>query len=322
MRRPPLGPKHWHSRLKQGCHATLAGFARLPGGVPAFVHLDHRLRGGHAAYRLVMSLAAAGRLPLARTVADHALTPALRSFRPTLPAETPPVRQDAASAAMLTSCLHAALDALAALPAIQPFLAYGTLLGWARDGGFLPGDSDIDLGVLHPPAAPPAVETALTRAGFILTRRADPAWPGVTQAIHPDGGGLDVVYFKPEGDCFHTHSVLFGERIERGRPRFNLTTANLAGRSVWVPAPPEHFLVPNYGAWRQRPDYYHNLLSPDLVVNDPASPGLALLARAELLRLLAIGHPRPLAALLELMMRRFPTDPLWPRVHARLSSQL
>jgi hypothetical protein len=219
---------------------------------------------------------------------------------------------------MLIICLDDALRALATVPDSRPFLAYGTLLGMAREGGFLPADPDIDLGVFHPDVTPGQVEPALVGAGFHLTRRANPAWPGVTQAIHPRGGGLDVVYFKRQQNSLLTHSVLFGHSITRRRPVFDLASATFVGRSVSIPAPPERFLKPNYGDWHIRPIYYHNLLSPDLPVSDPTDPALALLARAELLRLLQAGNPAPLKAFLDLMQQRFPHDPLWPQIAGQL----
>lgn len=324
MRKPPPGSRHWRTRAKRLCHAALAGLARVPGFLRAFVCLDRKVRSGHASYRLVMSLADAGRLPLAHAVAGHSLDLAVRAPRFPSANDTPkPTAAPPEShATMLTACLDDAGAALAALPHARPFVAYGTLLGLARHGSFLPGDADIDLGVFYPDVSPADVENILSAAGFHLTRRADPAWPGVTQAIHPAGGGLDVIYFKRAADAFLTHSVLFGQRIARRRPNFDLAPALLAGRHVWVPDPPERFLVPNYGDWRTRPVYYHNLLSPDLPVDDPTNPALAILARAECIRLIAAGRREPLGAFLELVCRRFPHDPLWPRVHAALAPHL
>lgn len=321
MRKPSPGPYHWRTFAKRGFHGGLICLVRLPALFRHFAVLDRRLRGDHASYRLVMSLADAGHLALALRYAEAVIPAALRAYRPR-PALAPSTRahktSDSAHEAMLTICLDDALSALTTLHNARPFLAYGTLLGMARNGGFLPADPDIDLGVFYPDLTPDQVECALLATGFHLSRRANPTWPGVTQAIHPRGGGLDVVYFKRQDNALITHSMLFGHRVTRRRPAFDLAPAKFVGRTVAVPSPPDRFLTPNYGDWRKRPVYYHNLLSPDLPVEESTNPALDLLARAELIRLLHARNLAPLKHFLDLVQQRLPHDPLWPQIAGQL----
>ena len=59
--------------------------------------------------------------------------------------------------------------ALSAEAGLRPFLLWGSLLGCVRDGGFIAGDTDIDLGILESDAHRlPALRSAMVRRGYAV----------------------------------------------------------------------------------------------------------------------------------------------------------
>ncbi|WP_370291667.1 hypothetical protein [Nocardioides sp.] len=155
--------------------------------------------------------------------------------------------------------LAAALDdVLAALEraGVQPFVAYGTLLGAVRDGDFIGHDSDADIGYVSQHAHPVdairesfALQRRLLAMGYrvqrysglglkVLVREGESSWRG----LDVFGGFLrdDMLYLM--GEVGHPF------RSEWLHPR---GTARLGEREVPVPAQPEHLLEAMYGpSWR------------------------------------------------------------------------
>lgn len=146
---------------------------------------------------------------------------------------------------------------------LQPFLAYGTLLGAVRNGRLIGHDSDADLGYVseyeHPVDAIREsfrVQRALTRAGYRITRYSALAFK--VDVVESDGvvRGLDVFGgFMRDG---HLH--LMGE-IRTPFKRAWVTplgTATLEGREFPVPADTDRFLTATYGrAWRVPDPAFH-----------------------------------------------------------------
>ncbi len=146
---------------------------------------------------------------------------------------------------------------------LQPFLAYGTLLGAVRNGRLIGHDSDADLGYVseheHPVDAIREsfrVQRALTRAGYRITRYSALAFK--VDVVESDGvvRGLDVFGgFMRDGNLH-----LMGE-IRTPFKRAWVTplgTATLEGRSFPVPADTDRFLTATYGrAWRVPDPAFH-----------------------------------------------------------------
>ena len=155
----------------------------------------------------------------------------------------------------LLDAVEEVLDALRRA-GVEPFLAYGTLLGAVRQGGLIGHDSDADLGYVSRHTAPVDVvresyrlQRRLAEAGYQVRRYSG---AGFAVLVEEDGGvvrGLDVFGgFFSEG-----HLVLMGEiRVpfaeEWVRP---LGTTLLEGRRFPAPADTDRFLSATYGpSWR------------------------------------------------------------------------
>jgi SAM-dependent methyltransferase len=165
----------------------------------------------------------------------------------------------------LLEATESALGALAAV-GLEPFLAYGTLLGAVREGRVLGHDSDADLGYVstyhHPVDVAREsfrVQRELNRQGWKTSR-----YSGAAFKIDVRRGnatiGLDV--FGGFYDAGRLH--LMGEvgtpfREEWIRP---LGTAELEGRSLPVPAEPERFLEAMYGPGWRVPDPAFKFTTP------------------------------------------------------------
>lgn len=168
----------------------------------------------------------------------------------------------------LGSLLDATEAVIAALRecGLEPFLAYGTLLGAVREGRVLGHDSDADLGYVsrHDSPARVALESfrvqrELAERGFATYRysggafRVDVQEGGVTRGLDVFGGFLD------RGRLYLMGEVGTPFREEWLWP---LTTARLSGREMPVPARPEHLLEAMYGPGWKVPDPAFKFATP------------------------------------------------------------
>ena len=154
--------------------------------------------------------------------------------------------------------LDAVAEVLEALrrAGVEPFVAYGTLLGAVRQGGLIGHDSDADLGYVSRHTDPVDVvresyrlQRRLAAMGYRVRRYSG---AGIAVLVEEDGGvvrGLDVFGgFFSEG-----HLVLMGEIRVPFRPEWvhPLGTTELEGRTFPAPADTDRFLTATYGPdWR------------------------------------------------------------------------
>lgn len=157
----------------------------------------------------------------------------------------------------ITSLIDATEAVIEALESVglEPFIAYGTLLGAVREGAVLGHDSDADIGYVSRHTNP--VDVA--RESFDVQRRlADRGWrisrySGASFKIHVTEGevtrGLDVFGgFLASGRLYLMGEIGVDFDSDWIRPR---TTAMLEGRPMPVPARPEKLLEVTYGpGWR------------------------------------------------------------------------
>lgn len=162
--------------------------------------------------------------------------------------------------------LMAAIEAvLAALRdgGVQPFLAYGTLLGAVRDGRLIGHDSDADLGYLSRRDHPAdviresfALERHLLGLGLRVWRYSGAAFQVVVTESDGSRRGLDVF----AGFHRQRHLHLMGEVREPFRPEWLLPLGEvtLEGHRFPAPADTDRFLTATYGpAWRVPDPAFH-----------------------------------------------------------------
>ncbi|GAG42768.1 unnamed protein product, partial [marine sediment metagenome] len=108
---------------------------------------------------------------------------------------------------------------------IQTFLYYGTCLGFVRDGGYIIGDNDIDVGIL---GGLEELTAKLVEKGFINRRTY-----GKNRHFLKYGILLDI-YFKFSGRNFFQ----------------SFDKVNYKNRDYNVPHPIEEYLKARYGDWK------------------------------------------------------------------------
>jgi|TARA_Y100000310_G_scaffold328100_1_gene395619 hypothetical protein len=123
------------------------------------------------------------------------------------------------------------------------FLFAGTCLGIFRDGKYLPGDNDLDLGVKASPDRLEGLWAALYRAGFSLG-----PW-----CTNKDGSRNRHVYFK-HGEPWPTKDgILVDVWYDFTEGELNLTMnygqVRYKGRDFLVPYPVQSYLQDAYGEW-------------------------------------------------------------------------
>jgi len=174
-------------------------------------------------------------------------------------------QRDDADMEPLLDALEEVLEALEKA-GVRPFVAYGTLLGAVRDGDFIGHDSDADIGYVSPHASPADVvresfdlQRSLQAMGYTVQRYSGLGLKVIVQ--ERDGSrGLDVFGgFQRDGRLYLMGEVGHPFRDEWLYPR---TTATLAGRSVPVPAQPEHLLEAMYGEGWRVPDPAYKFTTP------------------------------------------------------------
>ncbi|VXB12557.1 class I SAM-dependent methyltransferase [Nocardioides sp. AX2bis] len=177
-------------------------------------------------------------------------------------------RSDIASLVEATASVIEALQQTG----IEPFLAYGTLLGAVREGAVLGHDSDADLGYVSTHTDPVdvcresyAVQRVLNAQGWRTTRYSGAAFKvlvteaDVTRGLDVFGGFLD-------GGRLHLMGEI-GEPFERSWI-FPLGTATLEGREMPVPAEPERLLAATYGPGWRVPDPAFQFTTPDRTIRE------------------------------------------------------
>ena len=165
---------------------------------------------------------------------------------------------DTRSAEHVAPLLDSIEEVLGALrkAGIEPFIAYGTLLGAVRGGKLIGHDSDADLGYVSRHQHPVDVvresfdlQRALAEMGYRITRYSGAAFKVDVEEADGSIRGLDVFGgFLGEGNLH-----LMGEIRTPFREDwiFPLGTTVLEGRELPAPADTDRFLTATYGpSWR------------------------------------------------------------------------
>lgn len=195
---------------------------------------------------------------------------------------------------------------------IRPFLAFGTLLGKEREGGFMAHDGDLDLGILTTDGDAGRVQPLLERAGFNTLVSEGPHWPCRLKLSCREGVPIDMVFFHPEGDHLLTYGSCLGHRLIRKRTPFGLREDLFLNTRVWVPDTPSVFLDENYGMWQQPVDFYHHIISSRLT--DQSLPIVRYCALRVLFRQLTLGNYMKTSALIRLKLEHGQDSDVWTEI--------
>lgn len=161
---------------------------------------------------------------------------------------------------------------------MRPFLMWGTLLGYIREGDFLKHDYDIDLGLLAEDYnKKEALVRAMAKRGYRVRHDVPYALSFETKdrLLHLD---VDLLYpFKGElitSMCSEKTDVLTAHRF-LAKDFETLENKMFPGNiSVWVPGRAEHVLEMIYGEWRKPVKAYSYVQGPRNQIKDPKSLGI------------------------------------------------
>jgi phosphorylcholine metabolism protein LicD len=151
---------------------------------------------------------------------------------------------------------------------IEPFLMWGTLLGCVRDGKFVKGDRDIDVGILAGDwAKKDRLVSGMLRRGYVVDldctyklkfRRADKTLSMDVDVFYPWNGQMICSRIVSNGDL--VGAVFPRSAFDRFRE-----TSFLNGIRVRIPDLPEVVLATIYGDWKTPASKYKSgsdLLNP------------------------------------------------------------
>jgi len=161
---------------------------------------------------------------------------------------------------------------------MRPFLMWGTLLGFIRDGGFLVHDYDIDLGIfLEDYGKKNDLIRAMTARGYRVRHDVPFSFSFETRdrLLHMD---VDLLY-PFQGDLI---SSMPSERTGRiTAQRFPKDAFETLGQKifpgnfqVWIPGHAEKVLETTYGVWRIPVRSYNYEDGPRNQISDPESQGI------------------------------------------------
>lgn len=131
------------------------------------------------------------------------------------------------------------------------FIVDGTLLGHVREGGFINGDHDIDIGMWIEDYDD-RILADLEVAGFKLMRKSGDKTAGLLYMFEDDGIKIDLIFYYRQSDHIWANLYVHGKKLKASYREFDLEMARFKGVDVLIPSPPEQYLVDIYGPnWTQ-----------------------------------------------------------------------
>jgi SAM-dependent methyltransferase len=163
------------------------------------------------------------------------------------------------------------LDVMERECGVLGWIAFGTLLGAAREGRVIGHDSDIDLAYLSEKPTPSEMVTELYDVARALRRHG-------LSVQHKSGSFITVVFKSPDGGsasidiytCFHVGDLLYETATVRAPVPASaivpLTELEFEGRMLPAPAQPDRMLAVSYGrGWRVPDPSFKHTPGPEVV---------------------------------------------------------
>jgi hypothetical protein len=151
---------------------------------------------------------------------------------------------------------------------LQPFLMSGTLLGYARHGGLLPHDKDVDLGLIGWEHQFTVAEALLEAGYFRLDLAQLSGHNRFLMSAHDmrNGMAVDFFLFHDKGDHL-LHGIDFDMGFTQNFrfSKFGLQEVEFLDERFYAPDDIDRNLSENYGDWRTPvPSYVVTVESPAL----------------------------------------------------------
>lgn len=200
----------------------------------------------------------------------------------------------------------------------RPFLCFGLLLGMIREGGFIPHDTDLDIGILLEEHDCAAIHAILLARGYVIECYEPDPWPCRLKLKLPGNTvGIDIVFFHAHAGFLQTYDNCYGEVLISNHSHFSLKRASFQGLDVWVPDDPELFLNESYRNWTISGDYHHYILTSPLMEFTTVAVEYCLL------RMLALGlyrqDAKAVRGLLGLGRENYPHSEFWQTLQVTFS---
>jgi hypothetical protein len=222
------------------------------------------------------------------------------------------------TSAALSEALRDCLKVMA-LAQLKPFLVFGSLLGAVRDHRFIPGDSDIDMG-LESEAALAKAAAAAAGSPMLRVERSRQQAGSVAkfQLRHENGVSIDLKPFVWTGTVTTWVTSYGGLQLLR---RFSMPITpvpfSIDGLDAWIPDCHEAMLAFQYGEWRTPDPAYHDVTSGP--IHDDAHRAWSLAgAPHAIVAAIEAGRRAKAISMAQSMARQFPQDAYWAEIAGTL----
>ena len=167
--------------------------------------------------------------------------------------------RDASVVEQMVDVTDQILDVMETECGVRGWIAFGTLLGAAREGKVIGHDSDVDLAYLSEKATPAEMVVELYAVARALRRHG-------MKVLNKSGAFITVVFTSPDGGmasidvytCFYVGDLLYETAtVRQAVPRsaiLPLTELEFEGRMLPAPADPDAMLAVSYGPGWKVPD--------------------------------------------------------------------
>ncbi len=196
----------------------------------------------------------------------------------------------------------------------RPFLAFGSLLGFVREGRFIEWDKDLDICFLYQETDVARLEKLLKDTGFKLIVNCGKKIPfKIKCRLNRKHPPIDIAFFVKEADKLLTYGRVADSYVVRHRTPFSLVEKEYYGVKIRIPQNPEVFLTENYGDWQTPRRIHHWIL--DSKLTDFNLPHVQFLAKEYFLNCLNKNDTLRIEHYLNLFSERLGNDTFWKKIN-------